>query len=133
MRREYTLGGIALFSTIVGLGYPQGALNPSFLTGKVDSPVTTGSSSTTKLITGNAVATHYGYVQVEIQVIGEEITGIQMLQAPDGRDQQWTDASVPILIAEALESQSADIGIVSGATSTSEGFIDSLSSAISQI
>jgi uncharacterized protein with FMN-binding domain len=50
-----------------------------------------------------------------------------MLQQPN---HPQTTAAVPKLIAETLEAQSADIDAVSGATITSDGYVESLQAAI---
>ena len=77
-------------------------------------------------------AGRYGYVQVRIQVNGGSITAIDVLQAPSGRSQQFTDFSVPTLIDEAMNSQSASIATVGGASFTSRAFKSSLQSALSK-
>ena len=46
------------------------------------------------------------------------------------RDVEINDAAVPQLVQETLQAQSAQIDTVSGATYTSEGYIQSLQSAI---
>ena len=55
-----------------------------------------------------------------------------MLQVPSGnhRDQEINSYAVPVLNREVTDAQSADIDMVSGATVTSEGYIQSLQSAI---
>ena len=42
------------------------------------------------------------------------------------------DYALPILIQETLDAQSADIDMVSGATVTSDGYLQSLQSALDQ-
>ncbi len=84
--------------------------------------------------TGDAVMTRFGAVQVQITVSGGEITESVVTQVPwsDRKDQQINSYAVPILNEEAVQAQSADIDMVSGATYTSEGYIQSLQSAIDQ-
>ena len=55
-----------------------------------------------------------------------------MLQVPwnDHRDQEINSAAVPILNQESVAAQSSSIDMVSGATYTSDGYIQSLQSAI---
>ena len=50
----------------------------------------------------------------------------------DHKDQEINSFAVPILNQEAVQAQSADIDMVSGATVTSEGYLGSLQSAIDQ-
>jgi uncharacterized protein with FMN-binding domain len=82
--------------------------------------------------TGAVARTRWGPVQVRITVSGRKITDVAVLQVPDGnhRDQEINDYAVPILRQEALAAQSARIDTVSGATVTSDGYRESLQSAI---
>ncbi|MHA6523351.1 FMN-binding protein [Tessaracoccus sp. G1721] len=84
--------------------------------------------------TGDAVQTRYGAVQVEITVENGALTSSNAIQYPnrDRHDQQINSYAVPVLNAEAVEAQSADIDSVSGATFTSLAYAQSLQSAIDQ-
>jgi uncharacterized protein with FMN-binding domain len=90
---------------------------------------------TTRSITGQTVDTQYGPVQVRITVRGTRITGVTPVQLPTsrGRDIEIDNFAVPRLIQETLQAQSARIDAVSGATFTSEGYAESLQSAIDQM
>lgn len=57
-----------------------------------------------------------------------------MLRAPDrsGRDQEIAAYALPRLTQEAIGAQSAHIDAVSGASYTSQGYIQSLQSALDQ-
>lgn len=92
------------------------------------------SSAATTTVTGSAVQTRYGTVQVEVTFSGTTITAVKTLQSPDrdGRDIEINNQALPILQQEVLASQSANIDTVSGATYTSEGYIQSVQSAIDQ-
>ena len=89
-------------------------------------------ASTTKTITGDAAQTRYGPVQVAVTFSGKKITRIQVLQYPteSGRDQEINSYAIPQLNQQAMNAQSANIDGVSGATYTSEGYQQSLQSAI---
>ena len=80
------------------------------------------------------MSTRFGDVQVEITVEDGKVTDAQVTQVPwnDHKDQEINSYAVPILNSEAVEAQSADIDMVSGATFTSQGYIGSLQSAIDQ-
>ena len=82
--------------------------------------------------TGDAVDTRWGTVQVEIVVKNGKITSADAVQYPTGnpRDQQINAYAVPQLNAEAVAAQSSSIDAVSGATVTSDGYLESLQSAI---
>src|SRR6476661_4843030 len=92
------------------------------------------SSSAAKTYTGDAIGTRYGDVQVQITVKSGKITAAQVLQVPwnDNRDQEINSYAVPVLNSEVVQAQSANIDMVSGATYTSDGYIQSLQSAIDQ-
>jgi len=82
--------------------------------------------------TGDAVDTRWGPVQVRITVQGGKITSSDAVQYPQNndRDVQINGYALPILGQEAVQQQSASIDTVSGATVTSDGYLQSLQSAI---
>lgn len=84
--------------------------------------------------TGTAFDNQYGTVQVRATVSGGELTGVEFLQMPyeESRSASLSAYAKPILLKEALAAQSASVDIVSGATSTSESFMNSLQSALDQ-
>ncbi len=84
--------------------------------------------------TGSAVNTRWGIVQVQITVASGKITASQAVQYPqnNGRDVQINAYAVPALNQEAVAAQSANIDAVSGATVTSDGYLQSLQSALNQ-
>ncbi|MET7455425.1 FMN-binding protein [Streptomyces sp. NPDC005574] len=82
-------------------------------------------------VTGAVAQTQYGAVQVRLTLSGGKITKAEAVQAPKGgTSDQKTALSVPKLNQEALAAQSADIDAVSGATYTSNGYKQSLQSAL---
>lgn len=93
-----------------------------------------GSSASASSVTGDAVQTRWGPVQVQITTSGGQVTDITALQYPDAnpRDQQINAYALPVLAQEALAAQSANIDQVSGATVTSDGYAQSLQSALDQ-
>lgn len=94
---------------------------------------TTSSAAKSGTYTGTAVQTYDGTIQVQITVSNGKLTAVQMLQYPtSGRSSQISQAAIPTLIQEALQAQSAQINAVSGATYTSQGFAQSLQSALVQ-
>jgi uncharacterized protein with FMN-binding domain len=102
-------------------------------------PVSDGNTGRTSsggsgTVTGPAVDTRWGPVQVEITVAGGKITAVNVPQYPDGnrKDEQINARALPILVQETLDAQSADIDTVSGATVTSDGYLESLQAALDQ-
>jgi uncharacterized protein with FMN-binding domain len=73
-------------------------------------------------------------VQVQVVVAGTKIQNVSFLQltADDPRSQEINDQAGPILLQETLSAQSSTIDTVSGATYTSEGYLQSLQSALDQ-
>ena len=82
--------------------------------------------------TGDSVMTRWGAVQVQITVADGKITAAEAVAYPQAnpRDRQINAYALPVLAQEATKAQSADIDAVSGATVTSDGYIQSLQSAI---
>ena len=76
--------------------------------------------------------TQYGPVQVRITVENAQLTDVTALQLPSAayNSQRIAARAEPILRAEALRAGSANIDMVSGATYTSDGYVQSLQSAL---
>jgi uncharacterized protein with FMN-binding domain len=92
----------------------------------------TPTAKRTGTVTGSTVQTDYGPVQVQVTLAGGRITGVTALQTPSDnpRDQEIASYAVPQLTREAIAAQSAHIDAVSGASYTSQGYIQSLQSAL---
>lgn len=84
--------------------------------------------------TGSELDLHYGSIQVSVVITDGNIASITMLKLPNehSNSRRLAAYATPILIKEAIAAQSAEVDIVSGATETSNGFIDTLQSALSQ-
>ena len=93
---------------------------------------TTAAGATT--VSGAVAQTRWGPVQVEITVADGTITDVAVVQYPTGnrKDREINEAALPVLVDETMDAQSADIDMVSGATYTSEGYLESLQSALDQ-
>lgn len=93
-----------------------------------------GNGTTSGTFTGDNVMTRWGPVQVRITVSKGKITQSQAVVYPwsNPRDQEINSYALPVLDQEAVQAQSAHIDMVSGATVTSGGYIQSLQSAIDQ-
>ena len=91
-----------------------------------------GTASGSKTVTGEAINTVYGPVQVRITVTGGKITAVTAVEYPTEtpRDSQINAFAIPQLNAETLAASSANIDAVSGATYTSQGYIGSLQNAL---
>ena len=91
-----------------------------------------GDAAGARIITGNVANTIYGPVQIQAAVKAGKIIKVTILQQPSttAHDLQIGAFAFPQLEAETLSAQSAKIDMVSGATYTSGGYIQSLQSAI---
>ena len=91
-------------------------------------------SSDIKTYTGSVAQTRWGPVQVKITVQSGKITKVTVLQQPNGNpnDAEINSYALPILINETTQAQSADIDMVSGATVTSQGYLQSLQAALDE-
>ncbi|TVT20169.1 FMN-binding protein [Amycolatopsis rhizosphaerae] len=87
-----------------------------------------------KTYTGPSVDTRWGPVRVQITVADKKITNVSVVDYPDGngRDRQINSYALPILVRSTLDAQSANIDMISGATVTSEGYVQSLQGALDQ-
>jgi hypothetical protein len=83
---------------------------------------------------GSTSSTVYGPVQVQITVKNSKIVAAKALQLPTGTsvDDQIDAQAVPLLISETIAASSANISGVSGASYTSQGWYDSLVSAVNK-
>ncbi|UWE11010.1 FMN-binding protein [Actinacidiphila bryophytorum] len=124
--KPHTTGGAA-----VAAGAPAPSPSPTAGSG-TGAGTGTGSASGTRTVEGDTVQTRYGPVQVRVTLQGGRITAVTAVQVPQDspRDQEITGFAVPQLTQEALAAQSAHIDTVSGATYTSEGYVQSLQSAL---
>lgn len=109
---------------------PSALSNPA-ASGSPAAPSKTRAATTSSYL-GSAVTTRYGVVQVKVSVKAGRLTNVafQQLTAFDGHSQEINDAAAPQLLSETLSAQSAHIDTVSGATYTSDGYVQSLQSAL---
>lgn len=84
--------------------------------------------------TGNVADAYYGNVQVKAVIQGGHIADVQFLDYPQDRStsREINSQAMPYLKAEAIQAQSANVDIISGATQTSYAFRESLASALAQ-
>ncbi len=74
----------------------------------------------------------YGDVQVQVVISSGRIKTVNFLNYPNDRrtSVRINSFAVPYLQSEALQAQSANVDVISGATLTSEAFMMSLQSAL---
>lgn len=84
--------------------------------------------------TGSVADAQWGNVQVRVVIQQGRMTNVAFLQYPNERSRSVRINSYadPRLISEAIQAQSARVNTVTGATDSSDAFIQSLSVALSQ-
>ena len=84
--------------------------------------------------TGSVANAYYGNVRVKATISGGKITNVDFLQYPNTHQTSViiNQQAMPYLQQEAVQSQSANVQIISGATFTSQAFQQSLQSALQQ-
>jgi uncharacterized protein with FMN-binding domain len=93
-------------------------------------------AATDGTFTGDAVdiGHRYGTIALQVTVSGGRISDITAVEVPqnDPRSAQISSYAVPQLVSQAIAAQSSSISGISGATFTSNGFAQSLASALAQ-
>jgi uncharacterized protein with FMN-binding domain len=93
-------------------------------------------ASTTRSATGPQVNYSYGILSVKVTVSGKKIVNVSIASLDDGgnpRSQSIDQQSIPVLEQETIQAQNASIQGVSGASYTSQGFQQSLQSALQSL
>jgi uncharacterized protein with FMN-binding domain len=84
--------------------------------------------------TGSVEDAFYGNIQVRATISGGRLTDVVFLQYPNDRPESLriSRESMPPLKQEAIQVQSAQVDVVSGATDTSQAFTRSLGAALNK-
>jgi uncharacterized protein with FMN-binding domain len=95
-------------------------------------PSPSAKPAATVTVNGAPADTQYGPVQVQISIRSGRIIRADAIDYPQGgsRDREINSYAIPQLDQETLDAQSANIDTVSGATYTSDGYRQSLQSAL---
>ncbi|MFF3468843.1 FMN-binding protein [Streptomyces sp. NPDC002619] len=122
-------GSAAVAPPTSGSGASQSSPSSSAGESKSGSGSGGGAAST---YTGAVEQTPYGPMQVAATFSHGKLTNVRALQTPNDspHSQSLAAYAVPTLTQEALAAQSAQIQAVSGASYTSEGYMQSLQSAL---
>lgn len=114
--------------------------SPAATTSSGGTPPASSSSTTSKsykdgTYTGSVADAYYGNIQVSATIAGGKITDVTFLQYPNSHQTSViiNQQAMPYLKQEALQSQSSNVQIISGATFTSQAFEQSLQSILSQV
>lgn len=128
-----TVSGMVMLLSLKPHTSPQTALALPAPSSSASASSGTGSATTgTRTVTGDTIQTRWGPVQVRVTIKNGRLTDVTAVSYPtdNPRDQEINSYALPRLRSEALQAQSADIDTVSGATYTSDGYRQSLQSAL---
>jgi uncharacterized protein with FMN-binding domain len=83
---------------------------------------------------GSVADAFYGNIQVQVTIRSGKIAAVDFLQYPNDRPESISinQQAMPFLQQEAIKAQSAHVDGVSGATDTSQAFMESLSAALNK-
>jgi uncharacterized protein with FMN-binding domain len=86
------------------------------------------------IYTGSIADAFYGNVEVQATISSGKIASVNFLQYPSDRStsRSINSQAMPYLQQEAIAVQSGQVNVVSGATDTSNAFVQSLTSALAQ-
>jgi uncharacterized protein with FMN-binding domain len=117
-------------------GSSAGTTSGSASTGNGNGPTAPSSSSPTYkdgTYAGSEADAFYGLVKVAATISGGKMTAVNFLEHPSDNPNSVyiNQQAMPYLQQEAIQAQSANVNIISGATDTSQAFIQSLSAALS--
>jgi len=132
--------GLAAFGahTVVAAGQPSTSAGASAGGGPSPTPGMTATATpqptaASKTFTGPAINYYFGTAQVQVTMSNGKITSVVALQLPNEGQSAWISQQVePMLRSEVLAAQSAQIDLISGATYTSQAYIQSLQGALDQ-
>jgi uncharacterized protein with FMN-binding domain len=142
------IGVFAFYSLMHGRANPASpsAVLPRPTTGSSGTPTATDAGGVTNptaasgpvykngTYVGNVSDAQWGYVQVKAVIQGGKIANVQWMQYPSDRQRsvEINSYADPQLTTEAIQAQSAQVDIVTGATDSSIAFMESLGNALSQ-
>ena len=131
-----TIGGLGAVLSITPPHFGSrsgvaGGIKTSGSTSAATAPAATAASGT---FTGATSNTQFGPVQVQITVSNGKIIAAKALQFPnrDFRSQSISSQAIPYLVQETIAASSSNIQGVGGASYTSQGWYDSLVSALAK-
>lgn len=145
------IGTFVIYSFLYRTGFsvilPDTTIGSRSSSGSTTSPADTPGAATTPgatntpgalykdgSYTGSVADAQWGVVQVQAIIKGGKITDVQWLQYPNDRNRSIyiNSQADPQLTSEAIQAQSANVDTVTGATDSSEAFMQSLSDALAQ-
>lgn len=107
-------------------------------TTSTETPTTSEGSTTAAApgavtVTGPAVESRFGLFQVQVVVEGGVLVDVVTVQEPgDRKSQRINDQALPYYEEQAIETQSADLDVLTGATVTWQAYTASLEAALEE-
>jgi uncharacterized protein with FMN-binding domain len=128
------LGPVANVPPTPNSSNPSPAPSASPLATPSPSPTPSAPAAVSGTFTGSDFPNRFGDVVVRVVITSGRITDVQAVQLPTDRAESAyiSEQAGPLLRQEALQAQSANIDIISGATYTSQSYAQSLESALQQ-
>jgi uncharacterized protein with FMN-binding domain len=133
VKTRATVLGVLASIGVLAVGWEVGAAASQTTTSASGSSGSAGSSSAKNgTFTGSVESTQFGDVQVSVTIADGKITDVAALKLTDreSRSVEISDNAAPLLRAEVISAQSANVSTIGGATYTSEGYLTSLQSAL---
>jgi hypothetical protein len=126
-KRPWILSTIIMVAASIGgaLGINAIWLNPA-----TDTSGSADGATKTQTVKSDVIQYRFGAVELEVTATAGKIEKITELQATTSPG--W-ESAVPILNQEAIKTQKADFGNLSGATFTTQAYQQALASAISKL
>jgi uncharacterized protein with FMN-binding domain len=115
-------------------GHPSDSSSPT-TTSPTSSATTIPPTSLAGSAVGSSVQYGFGVLAVKVTVSGGRISDlvVQGLQVSEPYSQSLAEQAIPVLKNEVLAAQSTDVSAISGATYTSEAYLQSVQSALDQL
>ncbi len=115
-------------------GNSSGGVSGGTTTASSNTPASPTNQYKDGTYTGNTYNAYYGNVQVAVTISGGKITNVKFLQYPNSHSTSVfiNQQAMPYLQQETIQSQNANVQLISGATFTSQAFVQSLTSALSK-
>jgi uncharacterized protein with FMN-binding domain len=128
-------GGTTSTTAPPGSGGSTSTTAPGSTSTSTPASTTTTTPTGTQTAIGADVQYRYGELELKVTATGGKITSVQPVidTAYDARSFQVNSYAEPQLLSQTLQAQSANINGVSGATYTSQAYVQSLQAALDKL
>ncbi len=126
-KRPWILSTTIMIAASIGGAF---GINAIWLNPNTDTSGSADNATKTQTVKSDVIQYRFGAVELEVTATAGKIEKINELQATTSPG--W-ESAVPILNQEAIKTQKADFGNLSGATFTTQAYQQALASAISKL